>query len=70
MGKKVDRSKVARLFCEADGWHWCDDDLDYLDARGKAYATPREALAALRRTDAYRYGAITHYRRNGKLRRL
>ena len=39
--------KVARVFEECTGkYHYCDDALPYLDARGKAFDTKRQALEA------------------------
>lgn len=35
---------TARIFGEADGWHVCDEGLDYLDARGVGHATKADAL--------------------------
>ena len=39
--------KTARIFEEATGkYHYCDDRLPYLDARGKGFDTKRQALEA------------------------
>ena len=32
-----------RIFEEAGGYHICDDDLDYMDARGRPYPTKAAA---------------------------
>lgn len=37
--------KTARIFEEADGYHVCDDALDFLDARSDASCTKADALA-------------------------
>ena len=34
------------IFEEADGWHFSDKALDYLDARGKAFPTEKAAREA------------------------
>jgi hypothetical protein len=56
--------KVARIFQEPTGkWYVCDDALPYLDARGYAYGSRREAVEGLRRNGEY-----THYLTpNGKV---
>jgi len=46
--------RTARVFQEPDGFHYCDADLPYLDARSRAFPTRTEALRA-----AYRAG-FTH----------
>ena len=39
--------KVARIFEESDGRYYiCDNNLDYLDARGYGYPTKAEAMRA------------------------
>ena len=38
--------KTARIFEDIGGYYVCDDDLDYLDARGRAHATKAAALRA------------------------
>ena len=39
--------KVARVFEECTGkYHYCDEALPHLDARGKAFDTKRQALEA------------------------
>lgn len=38
----------VRIFEEADGWHYCDNALPYLDARGKGYPSKAAALRAAR----------------------
>jgi hypothetical protein len=35
---------TARIFQEADGFHWSPESLPYLDARGRAYGSRSEAL--------------------------
>ena len=41
--------RVARIFQEPTGkWYICDNNLDYLDARGCAYDNRRQAIATLR----------------------
>lgn len=39
------QNKVV-VFREADGWHWSPMELGYLDARGRAYPTRKDALKA------------------------
>jgi len=38
--------KTARIFADVGGYYWCDDELDYLDARGKAHRTKADAQRA------------------------
>lgn len=41
--------RIARIFRELTGkYHVCDSDLNYLNARGCAYGSRREAIASLR----------------------
>jgi len=40
------KMKTARIFRDVGGYYVCDDDLDYLDARGHAYPTKAAALRA------------------------
>ena len=55
--------KTARIFEEVTGkWHICDDAADCLDARGRGYASRRDAITALRRDVADGDpSAFTHY---------
>jgi hypothetical protein len=49
---------VARIFSEPTGkFYVCDNSLDYLDARGRAYETKRQAIAGIKDP----YGPYTHY---------
>ena len=36
--------KTARIFEDADGYHVCDEDEEFLDARGRAHHTKTSAL--------------------------
>lgn len=55
--------KIARIFEEPTGKiHICDDGLDYLDARGRAYNSRRQAIASLRDNPHY-----THYRAGNRI---
>ena len=45
---------TARIFQEADGFHWSPESLPYLDARGSAFGSRSEALRS-----AYGHG-YTH----------
>jgi transcriptional regulator with XRE-family HTH domain len=45
-GGPVPRIQHVRVFQEPDGWHWCDEQLDYLDARGASYDEPWQAALA------------------------
>jgi hypothetical protein len=38
--------KMARVFEDVGGYYVCDDNLDYLDARGRAYPTKAAAMRA------------------------
>lgn len=38
--------KVARIFADVGGYYVCDNDLPYLDARGRAYETKADAMRA------------------------
>lgn len=61
--------KIAYVFQECtELYHYCDDDLGYLDARGRGFKSVRELLCWLR---MYRdENGYTHYKRFGKLRKL
>ncbi len=67
--------RVARIFQEPTGkYHICGNDLGYLDVRGKAYNTRREAIANLR-ADLMDYppeaNCYTHYiNSSGKIIKL
>jgi hypothetical protein len=39
--------KENRIFEESDGWHVCSSRLDYLDARGRGYASISSAKRAI-----------------------
>lgn len=39
--------KGNRIFEESDGWHVCSAQLDYLDARGRGYASITAAKRAI-----------------------
>ncbi len=57
--------RVARIFSEVTGkYHVCDNDLGYLDARGRAYDSRSQVIAMLR-GDLQSYPAeaktYTHY---------
>jgi hypothetical protein len=43
---KMKETNTARIFEEPDGYHFCDDDLDYLDARGQGYPNRAAAMRA------------------------
>ena len=50
------------VFADVDGYHWCDSQFDYLDARGKAYKTKADALrAAAREGYTHAYGSGTYW---------
>ena len=71
MGKE---KRIARIFGEATGkYHICDDALDYLDARGRAYDSRRQAIASLR-ADLRDYppeaGCYTHYRVGNRIAKI
>lgn len=55
--------KTARIFEEVTGkWHICDDAADCLDARGRGYASRKDAIMALRLEAGYGDSfAFTHY---------
>lgn len=55
--------RIARVFADCDGYHWCDESLDFLDARGRAYKTKAEAMRA-----AYVFGEYTHATGSGTYR--
>lgn len=71
----TETKKVAYLTSDTNGWFWCDDESDTIDARGPHYPTKREALVWLRENarQASEHGlpAYTHYRTgNGPARRI
>lgn len=39
-------SSIARIFEDFRGYFVCDEDLEYLDARGTAYPTKAQAMRA------------------------
>ena len=51
---------MARIFLDADGWHVCDNALEFLDARNRAFGSRKAAVDSLRR-NAGEAGAYTHY---------
>lgn len=56
---------IAYVFEECTGkYHFCDDTLGYLDARGQGYKTVHEAL------EWARYSGYTHYKRGNRTRKL
>jgi len=57
--------KIARVFQEPTGlWHFCDDALDYLDARGRGYRFISHATAWAE------LDGFTHYKRGGRVRKI
>lgn len=42
--RAIETKRTARIFEEHDGYHVCDDDLEYMDARGRGYRTKADAL--------------------------
>lgn len=61
--KKIIR-RIARIFEEPNGQYYiCDNALDYLDARGRAYKSRQEAIAALKdaRKEYPKEYTYTHY---------
>lgn len=60
-----EKKVVARIFQEPTGlYHYCDDALDYLDARGNGLKTISEACHCARMS------GYTHYRRGNRTRKL
>ena len=65
--KTIDSFKIAIIFVEPTGrWHVSPSGLDYLDARGCAYRSRREAIASLR----YWGSEYTHYRSDTRIVKL
>jgi hypothetical protein len=57
--------KIAIVFQEPTGlWHFCDDALGFLDARGRGYRFVSDA-AAWAELDGF-----THYKRSGRVRKI
>ena len=57
--------KIARVFQEPTGlWHFCDDSLAYLDARGRGYRFISHAVAWAE------LDGFTHYKRGGRVRKI
>lgn len=44
--KTTVKKSMARVFEDVGGYYFCDDGLDYLDARGAAYDSKAAALRA------------------------
>ncbi len=64
-GTRLPGKKVARIFQEVTGlYHYCDDALDYLDARGIGVKTVAECCYFARE-----YG-FEYYRRGDRIRKL
>ena len=64
----MSQKRIARIFEECTGqYHYCDDALPYLDARGRGYTTKRQAMLAA--YDAgYTHGRGSGVYRDGALR--
>lgn len=64
--------KVARIFEDVGRFYICDDSLPYLDTRGRAYRSRREAIQALREAATYEVGPdrYTHYLAGGRVRKI
>ncbi len=60
--------KIVRLFLDIGGYYLCDDALDYLDARGRAFPTKAAALRAAR--EDWRRDGYTHAKVGSRLIRL
>lgn len=43
---KSNKKPQFHIFQEADGWHWCEKNLGYLDARGRGYPSKAAARRA------------------------
>jgi hypothetical protein len=57
--------KVARIFEEVTGrFHICDEEDDYLDARGYGYKTKVEALRSAARDYTHAIGSGTYWGNN------
>lgn len=39
-------NRTAYIFENVDGYHWCEHNEQFLDARGKAYKTKADAMRA------------------------
>lgn len=48
---------IARIFEDIGGYYYCDDSTDYLDTRGGAYPTVREAKKAAKNR-GYTHAAV------------
>jgi len=62
--------RVAQIFEEADGFHYCDADLAFFDARGTGFRSVAAAVRAIIDSNPHREQAYTHYQRGAVIRKL
>ena len=58
--------KIYRICESANGYHLSDDALDYIDCRGRAYASRARAIAALRALAPLYGGDCAYLAPNGR----
>jgi hypothetical protein len=62
--------RVAQIFEEVDGFHYCDADLPFFCARGTGYRSISAALRAIIDSNPHREYAYTHFQRGAVICKL